>query len=124
MSLLTSFNCFIVEGFLKPSSFGVVHALFKGGDAFEFHNYRGITIGPILAKLSIMILDKRLNKWVKQHGLHAKGQARFRKDYHTIDQLYILWTLIQQSKGKKKPLYYYFVEFKNTFHTMRCEVLW
>jgi hypothetical protein len=95
MSLLTSFNCFLAEGFLKPSSFGVVHALFKRGDAFKFDNYRGITIEPILAKLFTMILDKMLNKWAKQHGLHAKGQIGFCKDYHTIDQLYILWTLIQ-----------------------------
>jgi hypothetical protein len=33
----------------------------------------GITIGPILAKLFAMIIDKRLNEWVEQHGLCAKG---------------------------------------------------
>jgi hypothetical protein len=63
----------------------VVHVLFKGGDAFEFDNYRGITVKPILAKLFAMILDKKLSGWVKQHGLRAKGQARFRKNYRTID---------------------------------------
>jgi hypothetical protein len=40
----------------------VVDVLFKGGDAFEFDNFRGIMIGPILAKLFAMILDKRLNE--------------------------------------------------------------
>jgi hypothetical protein len=60
MPLLTTFNCFLVEGFLKALSTGVVHVLFKGGDASEFDNYRGIMVGPILAKLFIMILDKRL----------------------------------------------------------------
>jgi len=39
--------------------------LFKGGDAFEFDNYRGITIGPIIAELFTMILDKRLSKWAE-----------------------------------------------------------
>ncbi len=73
----------------------MVHALFKGGDASEFDNYRGIMVGPILAKLFAMILDKRLNEWVEQHGLRAKGQAGFRKDYRTIDQLFILRTLIE-----------------------------
>ncbi len=72
----------------------MVHAFFKGGDVFEFDNYMGITVGPILAKLFSMILNKRLSKWVEQHGLHAKGQAGFHKDYHTIDQLFILRTLI------------------------------
>ncbi len=63
----------------------MVHALFKGGDASEFDNYKGIMVGHILAKLFTMILDKRLSKWVEQHGLRAKGQAGFHNDYCTID---------------------------------------
>jgi hypothetical protein len=90
MPLLTTFNCFLMEGFPKALSTGVVHAFFKGGDASKFDNYRGITVGPILAKLFAMILDKRLSEWVEQHGLRAKGQARFRKDYHTTNKLFIL----------------------------------
>jgi hypothetical protein len=50
MPLLITFNCFLAEGFPKVFSTGVVHALFKGGDASEFDNYRGIMVGPILAK--------------------------------------------------------------------------
>jgi hypothetical protein len=61
MLLLTTFNNFPVEGFPEALSIGVVHTLFKGGDAFKFDNYRGITVGPILAKLFAMILDKRLS---------------------------------------------------------------
>jgi hypothetical protein len=38
-----------------------------------------------IAKLFAMIFDKRLNEWVEQHGLRAKGQARFHKDYCTIN---------------------------------------
>jgi hypothetical protein len=90
MPLLTTFNCFLAEGFPEALSTRVVHALFKGGDASKFDNYRGITVGPILAKLFTMILDRRLSEWVEQHGLRAEGQARFRKDYRTTDQLFIL----------------------------------
>ncbi len=71
-----------------------------------------------------MIFDKRLSKWAEQHGLHAKGQVGFCKDYRTIDQLFILRTLIQQNKAKKKPLYFCFVDFTKAFDTMPCEVLW
>ncbi len=113
------FNCF-----LEALSTGVVHALLTGGDASEFDNYMGITVGPILVKLFANILDKRLSEWAEQHGLHAKSQAGFCKDYHTIDQLFILWTLIEQSKVKKKPLYCYFVDFKKAFDTVPYEVLW
>jgi hypothetical protein len=121
--LLITFNCFLEEGFLEVLSTGVVHALFKGGDASKFNNYKRITVGLILAKLFVMILEKRLCEWVEQHGLCAKGQAGFCKDYHTIDQLFILRTLIEQSKEKKKPLYCCFVDFKKVFDTVPREVL-
>jgi hypothetical protein len=124
MPLLITFNCFLVEGFPEALSTRVVHALFKGGDASEFDNYRGIMVGPILAKLFTMILNKRLNEWVEQHGLCAKGQDRFRKNYYTTNQLFILQIIIKQSKAKKKPLYYCFMDFKMEFDTVWCEVLW
>jgi len=95
MPLLTTFNYFLGKGFPEALSTRVVHVPFKGGDASEFDNYRGITIGPILAKLSAMIFDKRLNEWVEQHALRAKGQVGFCKDYRTTNQLFILRTLIE-----------------------------
>jgi hypothetical protein len=58
MPLLTTFNYFLAEGFLEAFSIRVVHTFFKGGDASKFENYRGITVGPILVKLFVMIFDK------------------------------------------------------------------
>jgi hypothetical protein len=95
MSLLIVFNYFLEEGFLEALSIGVVHALFKGSDASKFDNYKGIMVGLILAKLFVMILDKRLGEWAEQHGLRAKGQIGFRKDYRITDQLFILQILIE-----------------------------
>jgi hypothetical protein len=51
-----------------------------------------------------MILDKKMSEWAEQHGLRAKGQTRFHKDYPTTNQLFILQTLIEQSKEKKTTL--------------------
>jgi hypothetical protein len=73
----------------------MVHVFFKGGDAFEFDNYKGIIVGPILAKLFTMIFDKRLSESAEQHGLCANGQVGFRKDYRIIDQFFVLRTLIE-----------------------------
>jgi len=124
MPLLIAFNCFLAEGIPKALSTGVVHTLLKGGDASKFDNYKGITIGPFLTKLFAMILDKKLSEWAEQHGLSAKGQAGFHKDYRITNQLFILRTLIEQSKAKKKPLYCYFMDFKKAFDIMLREVLW
>jgi hypothetical protein len=104
MPLLITFNYFVAEGFLEALSTKVVHAFFKGCDVSEFDNYKGITIGFILAKLFLMILDKRLSEWAEQHGMCAKGQFGFRKDYCITDQLFILRTLIEQRKEKKTIL--------------------
>jgi hypothetical protein len=41
MPILTTFNCFLEEGFPEALSTGMVHVLFKGGDASKFDNYRG-----------------------------------------------------------------------------------
>ncbi len=71
-----------------------------------------------------MILNKKLSKWAKEHGLRAKGQVGFRKDYRITNQFFILQTLIEQSKAKKKPLYCCFVDFKKVFDTVPREVLW
>jgi hypothetical protein len=94
MPLLIVFNYFLAEGFPKALSTGVVKVFFKGRNAFKFDNYRGIMVGPILAKLFTMILDKRLSNWAEQHGLCAKGQTGFHKNYSTINQFFILRTLI------------------------------
>ncbi len=67
MPLLTMFNCFLAKGFLESLSTGVVHVPFKGSDASEFDNYKGIPVRPILAKLFAMILDKKLSEWAEQH---------------------------------------------------------
>jgi hypothetical protein len=55
--LFITFNFFLVEGFPEALSTRVVHTLFKGGNASKFDN-KGIMVGPILAKLFIMILIK------------------------------------------------------------------
>ncbi len=79
MPLLTTFNYFLAEGFPEALSIGVVHAFFKGGDASKFDNYRGIMVGPIIAKLFAMILDKRLNGWLNNMGCVPRVKLGFAK---------------------------------------------
>ncbi len=41
----------------------------------KIENYKGITMGPVLAKVFTMILEARLSNWAEEKGLRAKGQA-------------------------------------------------
>jgi len=96
--LLIAFNKILREGYCESLSVGIIHALYKGGDCSQFDNYRGITVGPALAKVFAMILESRISQWAETNDLCAKGQAGFRKDFRTTDNLFILRTLTEQTR--------------------------
>ncbi len=98
--------------------------MLKGGDALQFENYKGITVGPVLAKVFAMILEARLNSWAEERGLRARGQVGFRKDFRTTDNLYILRTLIEQNTHKRKKVYCCFVDFHKAFDIVLRDLLW
>jgi len=118
------FNKLLQQGYSASLSTGVIHALHKGGDALQFENYSGITVGPVLAKVFAMILEARLSNWAEERGLRARGQAGFKKDFRTTDNLYILRTLIEQSTHKRKKVYCCFVDFRKAFNTVPRDLLW
>jgi len=59
--LLIVFNKILREGYCESFSVGIIHALYKGGDYSQFDNYKGITVGPVLAKVFVMILESRIS---------------------------------------------------------------
>jgi hypothetical protein len=110
--LLIVFNKILREGYCESLSVGIIHALYKGGDCSQFDNYRGIIVGLVLAKVFAMIFESRINQWAKTNDLRIKGQAGFRKDFRTIDNLFILHILTKQARFQKKKLYICFVDLK------------
>ncbi len=67
--LQTLFNKLLSEGFCSSLAVGVIHALFKSGDASSVDNYRGITVDPVIAKLFAMVLESRLSSWAERKGI-------------------------------------------------------
>jgi hypothetical protein len=122
--LLIVFNKILGEGYCESLSIGIIHALYKGGDYSQFDNYRGITVGPVLAKVFPMILESCISQWAETNDLRTKGQVGFRKDFRTTDNLFILRTLTKQAKFQKKKLYTCFVDFKKTFDIVLRDLLW
>ncbi len=123
--LQTLFNKLLSKGFCSSLTVGVIHALFKSGDASSVDNYRGITVGPVIAKLFVMVLESRLSSWAERKGIRAHGQAGFRQDYRTTDNLFVLQTLIDfRTRWPGKKLYTCFVDFRKTFDTVPREKLW
>ncbi len=123
--LLRTFNQLLDNTFPVELSVGVIHPIFKSGDPTDPGNYRGITVGPVLAKMFAMILDQRIATWTENNNLRAKGQAGFRRDYRTTDNLFILKTLLEKRKSRTKAkLYCCFVDFKKAFDSIPRSVLW
>lgn len=92
-------------------------------------NYRGITVGSV--KAFAMISDQRVASWAEtteSHGVKAKGQAGFQKDFRKTDNIFVLRSLIDKQKqsrqkGQSGKLYCCFVDFKKAFDTVPRELL-
>ena len=125
------FNKILDEGLPVFLSMGIIHPIYKKGDPDDPANYRGITVGMCITKLLAMIFDDRIHTWSEGAGVRADGQAGFRRDHRTVDNIFILRTLIEQCKGRdrnrtgqKKKLYVCFVDFKKAFDTVPRDLLW
>ena len=75
-------------------------------------------------QLYAMVLEARASAWAEFKKCRAKGQAGFRKDFRTTDQVFIIQTLIKQAKHAKRKLYCCFLDFKKAFDLLPRETLW
>lgn len=71
-----------------------------------------------------MVLEARMSCWAEDHKLRADGQAGFRKDHRTTDNIFILQSLISNARKGKKKLYCCFVDFKKAFDSVPRHRLW
>ncbi len=53
-----------------------------------------------------------------------EAQAGFRKEYSTVDHMFLLKCIIDISKWKKRKLFCLFVDYKKAFNTVWREGLW
>ena len=122
--LVQTFNQLLNKGVPPAWCTGLIHPIFKAGDPEDAGNYRGITVVVILAKLYAMVLETRASRWAEHSKRRAKGQAGFRKDHRTSDQVFIIQALVRQAKQQKRKLYCCFVDFKKAFDLVPRQTLW
>ena len=127
--LLWLLNCMLASHFPERLSVGLITAMYNSGDKFDMGSYGGITVGSVVAKLFAMLLQQRIASWAEEHAVKAKGQAGFRKDFRTTDNIFILRSLIDKQKqsrqkGKAGKLYCCFVDFRKAFDTVPRAELW
>ncbi len=87
-------------------------------------NYRGITLLSTLGKLFTRILNDRLNEWAENYFVYIEAQAGFRKGMSTVDNIFVLNSLISHSLNNGEKLFCAFVDFKKAFDLVNRDILW
>ena len=105
---------------------GMIMPIYKNkGDKGDFDNYRGITILSCLGKLFTSVINSRLNRYANEVNLINENQTGFRKNYSTLDHIFLLKNIIDiLVKNCKQKLYCAFVDYKKAFDTVWRSALW
>ena len=97
----------------------IIITIHKAGDINDCSNYRGISLLSNVGKLFCKIVNSRLTKWAEENDLMYEEQAGFTKGKSTIDQVFILQTIIQKYLDKKKGrCYNVFIDFSKAFDSI------
>ena len=104
------------EGFIVP--------LHKKGNSNDVENYRGITLLSTFGKLFTRILNNRLNNWAENYHIYIDAQAGFRKHMGTIDNIFVMHSLIKHFINEGKRLYAALIDFTKAFDYVVRENLW
>ncbi|MES9881385.1 MAG: reverse transcriptase family protein [Sedimenticola sp.] len=99
-----------LEGYIIP--------IYKKGDSTVPSNYRPITLLSCLGKLFTSILNTRITNFVEENDLLNENQAGFRKQYSTVDHIFLLHSIIELLKKNKKKLYCAFIDFAAAFDSV------
>ncbi|MCG8044774.1 MAG: reverse transcriptase domain-containing protein, partial [Candidatus Thiodiazotropha endolucinida] len=123
--LYVLFNKIFDTGFFPDAwGEGYIVPLHKKGSVDNVENYRGITLLSVIGKLFTNILNSRLNEWAENYHVYVEAQAGFRKGMGTMDNIFVLHSLISHCVNNNKKLYSAFVDFKKAFDYVVRDVLW
>lgn len=110
-----------------PSSWttSIIVPLFKKRQVINPDNYRGIALIDIFSKLYISILTTRETFYSEVFHKITESQAGFRAGYSTIDNGFILYSLVRKYLSRKgKKIYVAFVDFKKAFDSVNRSKLY
>ena len=111
--------------FPKCWSESLIIPLHKKGSVNNPENYRGISLLDVIGKIYTSILNRRITFYVNMYGKISEAQFGFREGYSTIDNAFILNSVIEKYLSKKKgKLYVCFVDFKRAFDSVNRQKLW
>lgn len=124
--LVTLFNA-IFESGIYPTEWtkSAIFALHKKGSTEDANNYRGISLLNVFGKVFSHVLNARLVTWCDQNEVIPEAQGGFRAGYSTVDNIFVLQSLVQKYIGKAGGRFYVlFIDFCKAFDLVDREKLW
>ena len=120
------FNIIFDSGLIPESwTLGNIIPIFKNKGTFKNpENYRPITLLSCFGKLFTSILNARITKYVEETELIDHCQAGFRKEFSTVDNLFILQSLIDIAKSQKSKIHCAFIDFRQALDKVWRNGLW
>ena len=111
------FNCILDSGNL-PSEWlnGLIVPIYKNkGNITDPSNYRGITLLSCSAKFFTAVLNERLRNFSDECNILLNDQAGFRTNHSTTDHIFVLKSLSDIMRNRKKKMFCAFVDYEKAF---------
>ena len=104
---------------------GLIVPIFKNkGDKNDPSNYRGITLLSCSAKFFTAVLNERLRIFSDTCEVLSKNQAGFRPNHSTVDHIFILKSLTDILRHRKRKLLCAFIDYEKAFDKVWHIGLW
>ena len=79
----------------------------------------------VLSKVYITILTWRITSFVDAYDRLSESQAGFRSGYSTMDNAFVLYTVVSKYFNmKRKSLYIAFIDFQKAFDSVNRSILY
>uniref|UniRef100_A0A672KW72 Reverse transcriptase domain-containing protein n=1 Tax=Sinocyclocheilus grahami TaxID=75366 RepID=A0A672KW72_SINGR len=103
----------------------VICPLYKNGDKNDVENDRGISLLNVFGKIFTKVLNRRLVSYVEVNNMFYEEQAGYRSDYSTIENIFILQSVVLKYITKQKGrMYCIFVDFSKAFDSVQHNLLY
>ena len=119
------FNLVLNTG-IFPQSWNLAYQIpiFKKDEATDCNNYRDISITGCLGKAFNGALCQRLSRYLEDEAKLCKSQTVFRLHYSTIDNIYILKSIVNKYViRQKQKLHCCFVDLRKAYDNVWREGL-
>lgn len=101
---------------------GIITPIHKKGSKLDPHNYRGITVNSVFAKIYSMVMCNRLETFLEENKIMNETQIGFRKKAQIADHMLVMQSLVEKYSEIGK-FYICFIDFEKAYDSVWRQAL-